>query len=461
MSQDNAERQFVTEVLTPYVHHLEPRPGLYNAVLRRHRRRRAGLVAAGVVGVVAAGSVPVAIARHQPGGDGGPAGSPAGEHVRGSLRGDHALIDQARELCAGRPSYDAPAAVGTEQPAVTQPPGSRPSNVRVQVAERLGQDTVVMAYGTTAGGGVVECVVGRTGSGALRWLGGSSIGIVDPASDGRLGQRFYGADPIRIGQVDGLSRRLLLVVAPPDAKAVLRNGFTVTAQPRLVPDNQPVRLHDGGVALVEADGAGQGVTISRAGKTISDSAAEDSPDSRILPSRSELAAMVTGGRGTVNADLVEYSNMDLNLIRLGQVRRQYSCLWGGKLPRGNDDVVVCAATFPSGAAYVWELTSNHYYAMENLLGLLPAGALQHRVLSFKQTVDAGRSGTPALVVVGPPNAARAEATLSNGDVVPVPLHEGGGAIDWPGSVTQVSVYDAANHLIDRRPVGDGLVRPGI
>jgi len=66
-------------------------------------------------------------------------------------------------------------------------------------------------------------------------------------------------------------------------------------------------------------------------------------------------------------------------------------------------------------------------------------------------------GTGPLLVVGPANTARAEAVFSDGSVVPVPLTEGGGFLDRPGTITEVRAYDAVGALIDHRPLGGGLI----
>src|SRR5205823_8301388 len=125
---------------------------------------------------------------------------------------------------------------------------------------------------------------------------------------------------------------------------------------------------------------------------------------------------------------------------VGEAPRAYFGVWMGPVPGGLTAALLTGIRYASGAVVLqgYSTDPQNQGASGWLTGCLPAGQLDHRVVAARLT-----DGSRPLVVVGPANTARVEAVFSTGSVVPVPLTEGGGVLDRPGTVTEVRAYDAS------------------
>jgi hypothetical protein len=437
VTTESADGRALGAALAPYVADLEPPPDLYAALRgRRRRRRRIGTAGLAVLAVVAvAGSVLAAGARQDRSIQLPAVPTVRTSAVHGSL--GNADLTVPHRVCAGAAHV-------------------APARVKLQLAERSGDFSVVMGY-AASGRWLTQCFAVRTGAGPWQPQQGYSGTFDTPAFDGQMGQRFYGNDPLLVQDVlvgDG-ERRYLLVVAPDDAQVLRQSRVTITAQARVQRswERLPFRY---GATLVDTDGVADAVRVLRAGRQVAGVADSQHGVAGVVPTSAEVTDALARARGNPDPKVAN-GHGDYELPHLGQLQRHYDILWGGPLPHGGK-AVLHAVTFPSGASYLWEdIDFAGGYGSTALLGLVPAGAATHWVIAWKQV--AARPHKDALVVVGPANAARAEAVLTNSAVVPVPLTEGGGAIEWPGTVVKVRVYDAAGNLLDQRAVGEGIRRP--
>jgi hypothetical protein len=441
---------------------------------RRRRQGRTRLVASAAAVTVVAGGVPAAVqlshagatrpvstasparpapacpqvqGRINPKPAAGSERLPAQRHVRGSLGGDAAVVRQV--LLVGWAGLQYPATQG-DRPAT---PTLDPATARVQFVERYGDDlvAVVVAADAARHWNQVTWVVrhGRT------WQADGNEGMAyqsDAAFDASNGQRFYGDDPLYLVVVTIGCTPAAVVLAPPDSRAEVSTGSDVAADGHVVQPYRPVTLHDGiGVFPVEVQNAAVDIRVLRGGRVAGHRRV--SPDgvvqARDWPSSAQLAAALKDAPGTVDPDRARDAfNWMLYSLRAYPLGRP-EVIWGGRLPNGQS-IVLAANVFASGARY---LADQHGLAGggtgSQLQGVLPANALDHRVITWR--VDSG-----ALVVVAP-RGARAEAVLGNGGTVPVPLTGGGGVLANGSQVKSVRVYDADGGLIEQRAPNTGLL----
>ena len=463
---------------------LTPPTQLYETVRRRHRRQQAaavaGVAAAVLVGVgvpagltrsTAAPAAPAAtpptpppapcISTSAPGpGPTLPPAVPASRlprqtGVRGSLAGDHALVDAATVA----------AWQGFQREAVDQTNGARKmaaATVRVRLVERAGDGVLALATATD--------VTGRWQ--AAEWLTGSGRTLVPvggradaPASgdfDRRLGQLYWGDDPLYISaqQVCGVTYGVVL--APPDATATITGPPHIGADARPVPGpSRPLPII-GGLAVVPVpDAAGSTVAVFRDGTVLATRALDaeggfGSHDRR-GPTAEQIAQAVRDSPRPVSADLlrqvVPFAAQELTrrtTDRVTGVRVVWSGRWTGGQP-----AVLLALRVPSGADYLTFTVRMPYHGgtsySSEFSGLLPAGRLDGTVFTW-------RSGT--ILEVIDPRAAQAEADLDDGRTIPVPLTDGGGRAVVPGGrakVTEVRTYDSGGTELGHATPGSVLL----
>jgi hypothetical protein len=464
-----------------------PIPDMYQRVQAyRRRRRRQAVIATGLAAaaVVAGGSfavaavrgpdraapVPAATTAAPPGppqpcvpsisGRTLPAPVPANQlprqtGVRGSLAGDRAVVDAA--LVAGWQGL-------RDTNPQFRMPRLDPATLRVRFVEHAGTGTLALVTAANEAGSwqAAEWVEGQGRT--LVPTGGSS-GVTSPLDfERRLGQLFYGTDPLYIAaaQVCGLAYGVVL--APAGTTATLTGPPHVDADARLVPPwSQPVPLRDGLAVFPVNQRGGPTVAVSRDGTVLGRRGLDAEgvyagPDrGPAAPSKAEIDAATRAGRGTPDGTLVRLiaeSGFGTISRRTSDRATAVRVLWGGRDRAGHPWVLV-ALRLPSGAWYVSDGSSEQSggYGITNA-GLLAADRLDDTLF-----VSGGAGG---VLLVAPKAAARVGLVLSTGEEVPVQLTDGGAVIPSPNGAKplRARAYDADGRVIASQALNDGLVPIG-
>jgi hypothetical protein len=375
---------------------------------------------------------------------------PAQTHARGSLGGDAALV--RRVLAVGWAGLLADAA---ELNRLSQHPAPTldPSTAKVQFVQQVNDEVVALVVATDAARRwAADAWV--TGPASKPTAGGGESGVVQAASfDRPLGQAFYGDNPLFLNEHTTRCGEVGVVLAPADSQARFSTRTEVAAAGNVAPSYLSVPLVDG-VAVFPIDdhtSTGLDLQVLHAGRVI---AARRLPlptsADQVWPPADQLAEAIRAGRGDIDTELAKDAigsvQYPLRSVTLGRPE----VIWGGKLPGGRS-IVLAGTVFSSGARYL-----NEWHRLagggtgSNFSGLLPAGALDHQVLAW--------TGSAAdTLVVFATRAVRAEAVLTGGAVVPIPLVGGGAAVRTSGHVELVRMYDASNTLIEKRKPGTGVL----
>ena len=363
--------------------------------------------------------------------------------VRGSLAGDESLVDAV--LVAGW------------QGLRSWPTESRPAwdarTLRVQFVERAGAGILALVVASDpAGRRATEWVVGRG-----RWFvpdGGEVDRTRDDQSARELGELFWGEDPLYVSSHQVCGQTYGIVLAPPDATVRVAPAPRIGADARPVyPARRPVSLVGGLAVFPAAAPATTKITLSHGRDTLASRVLNLTPGGSYvteLTSGAEIGRAVRAGGGTPDRSLVTFlaqgAAMELAQT-VAEVPTGLRVPWGGPVPGGRQAAMV-ALTLPSGAVYVQAAigkgaTYDGFYE-----GLLPAGRLGDAVLSWRYR---------DLLIVVAPAAARVEAVLPGGTVLPVRLVDGGVGVTVPGEVTAVRAYRADGSRLGESTPGTGLV----
>jgi hypothetical protein len=464
---------------------LTPPIELYETVRRRHRRRQAAAVAGVAAAVLVGVGVPVGLARSTaapaattptptrpavpcigastpgPGAPTVPPPVPASRlpgqpGVLGSLAGDRALVDAA--AVAGWQGF--------QREAVDQTNGARTmaaGTVRVRFVERAGAGILALATATDTTGRwqAVEWV---TGSGRTQVPVGGRADVPGPGDyDRRLGQLYWGDDPLYIAaqQVCGVTYGVVL--APPDATATITGTPHIGADARPVPGPSRSVAVSGGLAVVPVpDAAGATVTVSRGGTVLATRALDAErgfgSGGRRGATAEQIAQAVRDGPRSASADLVRAVVpwiADDAVRRITDRVTGVRVVWGGRWTHRQPGALI-ALRLPSGADYLAFVVrmpaqgGSTSYSSE-FSGLLPAGRLGDTVFTW-------RSGTTLAVI--DPRAAWAEADLDDDRTIPVPLTDGAGLVVVPGGrakVTEVRTYDSGGTELGHATPGSVLL----
>ena len=485
--------EVLREVFAEQVGGRTPRTDMYGAVLARHRRhRRRTVIGAGLAAVVVLGgaaavaggvrdsdrSLPAAptpttspapnptscIPTIPPGPGGAPMLPPAvpvsklprQDDVRGSLAGDRAVVDAA--LVAGWQGL---------WHGNAQLPAPRneldPATLRVRFVERAGTGTLALVTAANKAGSwqAAEWVQGQGRT--LVPVGGPSGVTSPPDFDRRLGQLFYGLDPLYIADAQVCGLPYGVVLAPAGTTATLTGPPHVDADARLVaPAPRPLPLQDGLAVFPAAQLGGPTVAVSRDGTVLGRRALEAevqyaSPGRRAAPSAEQIDAAVRDGRGSPDRTLVgQIVGWGFDSVSRSTADRVTGVrvLWGGRERSGHPWVLV-ALRLPSGAWYVSDGFSeqpNNYGSANS--GLLPADRIDDTLFVS--------GGAKDVLLVAPRAAARVGLVLSTGEEVPVQLTGGGAVIPSPNGAKplRARAYDANGRVIASQAFNDGLVPLG-
>jgi len=448
---------------------VRPPEDLANRVIARRRRRgrRLAVVSVMVAMVLVAAGVPAGLriwhrsAAHPAADDERqPSRTP---HVRGSLAGDTELLDAAVRLARNENHVVDPTTLHVVLAEQYQ------GNVVVLVVGQRPRDQVVAWFWVARPAGQQRLAVVDSGSSNERSIPGSTAQQFSAAQ----GQQYL--DPVHLLTFVRVGRTELgVVVFPAGSSATLAAGTRLArdctaAAARIealpTPDGVAVFPASRWVDRVQVRDAAGRVILDRpildAGGTASSGLAaepvsgqdawryvQETVRGTLRPQYRPLAESVFGGLPSIDA--------------VGELPRDYFGIWVGPLPGHSTAALLAGTHYPSGAVMLVGMThAPDGSGLEGFLsGCLPAGQLEHRVIAYRlPSLSWSKAGSriQPLLVVGPANTARAEVVFSNGSVVPVPLTEGGGFLDRPGTVTEVRAYDAAGALIDHRPLGGGLI----
>ncbi len=160
------------------------------------------------------------------------------------------------------------------------------------------------------------------------------------------------------------------------------------------------------------------------------------------------------GKKDVADELAGYVDPVVYGTGVGTLPDRFVGVWAGDLPTGNGYAALFGSRFASGATVLLGQASepggNGFSGW--LTGCVPAGGLDHTVLSARLRYrNTNIIGDP-IVIVAPATAVRAEVTFHSGATVSVPLTQGGGFLKHDGQARQVRALDAAGHV-----VGTGVV----
>jgi hypothetical protein len=328
-----------------------------------------------------------------------------------------------------------------------------PATAKVQFAQQVNDEVVALVVATdTPRRWAADAWV--TGPASKPTASGGESGFVQAASFERpLGQAFYGDDPLFLNVHTTRCGEVGVVLAPADSQVRFSTRTEVTAAAKVAPSYLSVPLVDG-LAVFPIDdhtSTGLDLQVLRAGRVI---AARRLPlqtrADQVWPPADQLAQAIRAGRGDVDTELAKNAVGSVQYPLRGVTLGRPEVIWGGKLPGGRS-IVLAGTVFGSGARYL-----NEWHGLagggtgSNFNGLLPAGALDHQVLAWTGSA----AGT---LVVFATRAVRAEAVLTGGAVVPIPLVDGGAAVGISGHVELVRMYDAGNTLIEERKPGTGLL----
>lgn len=373
---------------------------------------------------------------------------PEQRNVRGSLGGDRAVVRQV--LVAGwvglvRSERDL-AKLSHEAPHVFDP-----ATARVEFVHQVGGDALALVAAVDPHRKwAASAWVTRVAGGRWTASGGEGYALTPGDFDRRLGQLFYGDDPLYLYMVSLNCARLAIVLAPPGSLAEIAAGADVTADGHVVRSYRPVALRDGFAAVpVDATTSAAHVQVLQGGRVVAQRVVSDGGgvQARNWPSADGLATAIKNGRGRVDPSLATQAiglmPYWLQAFHLGRPE----VIWGGTLPDGKP-VVLVANVFASGARFVAEIHGLRGGFGGGFDGVLPAGTLDRRVLTW-------RVGSAVVVVAT--RGVRAEAVLANGTTVPVPFSDGGGVLAAGKQLKSVRVYDAGGALIEERKPDTGLL----
>jgi hypothetical protein len=451
---------------------LAPPVDVYPAVVRRHRRgRRRAVLGASLVATAVLAGTSVGVTAYRVGTPGPTAAAAANDGPRGSLAGDGRLLAQARALAQAQP-----------EDAVGRLDRIAPGSARVLFADQVDGFTLVLVVGRTAGQGVRPFWFGRTpGAGSLTELppggtdqdatslyGGVQLaptGSTAAAGDVELGQRYV--DPVAVlNRVMIGDRSFGVAVYPPGSRAMIVRQAGLHADCLLARAGKvPLPLQADGTSMFGIDRNDMPVVSvwQPPGRVTAKMLTLPPSTPTTTLDRAQVTAQVRGTiRGTASDPAISevmHPEPTLRTVSGGRYVRpvRYVGLWAGPLPWHPGIAVLYGEQYASGATllfgfYSVGVGSSHPYGRW-AEGCVPAGRLDS-VLVTQQVVQPDGP----LIVVGPARAARAEAVLSGGAVVPVPLTEGGGFLVDPGGlVVQVRAYDDQDRLLGVSLPGRGLV----
>jgi hypothetical protein len=496
---DSPAERSVRGMLAERADEIRPPADLADTILTRHRRDRSRTLAViavtAVVALITAG-VPAALHRlgtgavkrpaqqapalnctpAKPDRTGlavDPAGLPTQTRARGSLGGDAELV--RRVLVAGwtgllrGQTYPAGLAGGAR-------PDLAPGTAKVQLVERLGDGFIGLVVATDLQGtgyypqwvtGVGETINIANGDDQGRFAGPYRGNVGDPARDQRVGQLFYGDNPVSLSVHETRCGTVLVVLAPPGAQARMATRGDIDANGAIVRDYQPIPLTDG-IAVVPVpvgDNRGVAAQVLSAGWPVADwSAGLAYPSNGANPTaqptaaqRADAAWPTTGqvdqalrtARGQVDPTTAAQALHTIPSTLLGLPRNKPEVIWGGRLLDGTP-VLLVANQFASGARYLTSYAPRPV-PTETLSGILPAGPLDRSVFAWVAGAD------DELVVVAP-GAVRAEVDLKGGNTRQIPFTDGGGVLKVHGSQPiMIRAYDAQGRLVGARPPRTGLI----
>jgi hypothetical protein len=329
-----------------------------------------------------------------------------------------------------------------------------PSSARVLLVERAGSGVLglVVARHARRPGAAAVFVAGPAD--APQPIASEDVALPSGVRDRRLGQDFASADPLYLNVADTGCAQLAVVVAPAGSQARLSTSSQITAAGRREQVYRPVPL-SGGLAVLPLDAPGStgaALQVLSAGRVVAERRFSlRTPTEPTWPPADQLARAIRQGRGTVDAATAEdafgfATTHPLRGVTLGRPE----VIWGATQP-AKAPLVLVATVFESGARFVtdWYRKSDGSSG-SSFAGVLPAGALEHRVFSWVNNADGG------LVIVAV-RGVRAEVVRTDDSVSPVAL-SGGGAVVPPGKpVKAVRGYDADGALIEERAPGTGLL----
>ena len=423
----------------------DPWPGFAarEARHRRGRRVRVALAATALIGAVGVQSNLVPVPGWTPGiAVAGVDTSLAHGPVRGSLAEDRAWLDGMRRQVQDISEPD-------EWWRVTDR-----SRIRFVYAGEVAGERLVLA--------VVPLRFGFITTQELIWYRGAAGAA--PEQMEQAGNSDGGTDVVTLLNADAEHPGSLVVVAPTDSTVSVSTGFTYSADGRVRHTAAIVSAPGSGLAEITLppapSGPGSTVTVTaRNGRILYRGPAEGSwtgpRQSRLAADEAYVDAAVDQALRGVSFDrstLRSWVASALGDARLDAESTTVKLRWTGLVD--GQPAALFTLRQPGGGVLAYAMHGSASSWRGDLRLLLPAADADRRPIAWRMRAEGKDDRTGRLVVVAPPEAARAVLTVHGAAPVPVPLDADGAGFTGlnPGVAASVTAYGVDGAVLASTPV---------